>query len=288
MADIKFTPKARNANAVSGESFENGSMIVATDTGELYVDYNGARMRIGDVITLDTESQRLATLAPLPKLYWVAETSKLWRFANDWVCVNPDDIEADTVKADIVQAGRRYYNVATVSSSAYVYEIVIKTRIPKADQASVNAIYLYGVCGNSVVNTIFSTYWQNDSVKFSWRNMVQAGSISFEGKIFTYEDDGTEYVGIALLPGTTGLGAQTGIYYPYFQVDFTDLIPIANPYIYDWDPSRNVMFPAEVRASNFNGSWNDKAVASSFDENSTTTVPTCKQIADYVKSLIGG
>ena len=64
--------------------------------------------------------------------------------------------------------------------------------------------------------------------------------------------------------------------------------PTANPYIYDWDPSRNVMFPAEVRASNFNGSWNNKAVASSFDENSTTTVPTCKQIADYVKSLIGG
>ena len=52
MADIKFIPKARNANAVSGELFENGSMIVATDTGELYVDYNGARMRIGDVITL--------------------------------------------------------------------------------------------------------------------------------------------------------------------------------------------------------------------------------------------
>ena len=64
--------------------------------------------------------------------------------------------------------------------------------------------------------------------------------------------------------------------------------PTANPYIYDWDPSRNVMFPAEVRASNFNGSWNDKAVASSFDENSTSTIPTCKQVADYIKSLIGG
>ena len=64
--------------------------------------------------------------------------------------------------------------------------------------------------------------------------------------------------------------------------------PIANPYIYDWDPSRNVMFPAEVRANNFNGQWSGKTVASSFDENSTTTVPTCKQITDYIKSLIGG
>lgn len=245
MADIKFTPKARNANAVSGESFENGSMIVATDTGELYVDYNGARMRIGDVITLDTEAQRIATLAPLPKLYWVAETGKLWRFADNWVCINPDDIEADTVKADIVQAGRRYYNVATVSSSASVYEIVIKTRIPKADQASVNAIYLYGVCGNNVVNTMFSTYWQNDSVKFPWRNMVQAGSISFEGKIFTYEDDGTEYVGIALLPGTTGLGTQTSIYYPRFQVDFTDLIGSIRDYSKGWTVELNTVKNSE-------------------------------------------
>lgn len=241
MADIKFTPKARNANAVSDESFENGSMIVATDTGELYVDYNGARMRIGDVITLDTESQRLATLAPLPKLYWVAETSKLWRFANDWVCVNPDDIEADTVKADIVQAGRRYYNVATVSSSAYVYEIVIKTRIPKLDQASAHAIYLYGICANNVVNTMFSVYWQDDSRKFAWRNMVQAGSIEFEGKVFTYEDGGTEYIGIALLPGTTGLGAQTSIYYPRFQVDFTDLIGSIRDYSKGWTVELNTV-----------------------------------------------
>lgn len=241
MADIKFIPKARNANAIPEEPFSNGSLIAATDTGELFVDYNGARMRIGDVITLETEAQRLATLAPLPKLYWVAETSKLWRFANDWVCVNPDDIEADTVKADIVQAGRRYYNVATVSSSAYVYEIVIKTRIPKADQASVNAIYLYGICANNVVNTMFSTYWQNDSRKFAWRNMVQAGSIDFEGKIFTYEDGGTEYIGIALLPGTTGLGTQTSIYYPRFQVDFTDLIGSDRDYSKGWTVELNTV-----------------------------------------------
>lgn len=245
MADIKFIPKARNANAISNEPFSNGSLIAATDTGELYVDYNGARMRIGDVITLETEAQRLATLAPLPKLYYVTETGKLWRFADDWVCVNPDDVEADTVKADIVQAGRRYYNVATVSSSAYVYEIVIKTRIPKADQASANAIYLYGICGNNVVNTMFSTYWQNDSRKFAWRNMVQAGSIEFEGKVFTYEDGGTEYIGIALLPGTTGLGAQTSIYYPRFQVDFTDLIGSIRDYSKGWTVELNTVKDSE-------------------------------------------
>ena len=713
MADIKFTPKARNANAVSGESFENGSMIVATDTGELYVDYNGARMRIGDVITLETEAQRLATLAPLPKLYWVAETGKLWRFADDWVCINPDDIEADTlsigkstffnvanfshngnvyelllktaiykgsgaanvlirvhghcgdsivdftvhlywynnsytyraavnngsiqptlkafsytadkeyvglaiiglmyyprltvdmfdmwtinrnydnnwtieanttssatsivppedltdivwqpiysdieantieanmIKADIVQADRWYYGVAKVSSAIPVYEIVVKTRIPVINQSAVNTIHLYGSDSQFVVDTTLVLYWKNTTAKFPWRHIINAGVRRIKAKVFTYEDNGTEYVGFALLPQG---GSVIYFIYPRFSIDFCDLMssvrdyskdwtvelntvkdstsiipqtnlmdcieskinsdisgsatnseqlagisadqyalkenylpltggtltgsltansfrgivnpprnkgsyflnepntsavayipelmvdrlqffppanclletssdgtswatrstpnaqkqqllcchpaytaeldwtagtqlritftadsyvflsllylylrtsgkidviieqfrnasqdwvevarqeqvtgqpihvvlwhtvirfqsstndmhsgkvrvtlihtgtdtpildqlrwkggyPIANPYIYDWDPSRNVMFPAEVRASNFNGSWNDKAVASSFDENSTSTIPTCKQIADYVKSLIGG
>ena len=151
------------------------------------------------------------------------------------------NVTADTIDSEIVKTGRYWKNVAKVSSNTYVYEIVIKTRIPKADQASANAIYIYGLCGNTVVNTMFTTYWQNDSVKFSWRNMVQAGSISFEGKIFTYEDDGTEYVGIALLPGTTGVGAQTGIYYPRFQVDFTDLIGSTRDYSKGWTVELNTV-----------------------------------------------
>lgn len=712
MADIKFIPKARNANAIPEEPFSNGSLIAATDTGELYVDYNGARMRIGDVITLETEAQRLATLAPLPKLYWVAETSKLWRFANDWVCVNPDDIEADTlsigkstffnvasythngnvyelllktaiykgsgaanilirvhgncgdsivdftvhlywynnsytyraavnngsiqptlkafsytadkeyvglaiiglmyyprltvdmfdmwsinrnydnnwtieanttssatsivppedltdivwqpiysdieantieanmIKADIVQADRWYYGVAKVSSGIPVYEIVVKTRIPVINQSAVNTIHLYGSDNQFVVDTTLVLYWQNTTAKFPWRHIINAGVRRIKAKVFTYEDNGTEYVGFALLPH----GGAIYFGYPRFSIDFCDIMssvrdyskgwtvelntvkdstsiipqtnlmdcieskinsdisgsatnseqlagisadqyalkenylpltggtltgsltannfrgivnppinkgsyflnepntsaaayiqelmadrlqffppanclletssdgtswttrstpnaqkqqllcchpsytaeidwtagtqlritftadsyvflsllylylrtsgkidviieqfrnasqdwvevarqeqvtgqpihvvlwhtvirfqnstndmhsgkvrvtlihtgtdtpildqlrwkggyPTANPYIYDWDPSRNVMFPAEVRASNFNGSWNDKAVASSFDENSTSTIPTCKQVADYIKSLIGG
>ena len=713
MADIKFIPKARNANAISNEPFSNGSLIAATDTGELYVDYNGARMRIGDVITLETEAQRIATLAPLPKLYYVTETGKLWRFADDWVCVNPDDVAVDTlsigkstffnvanfshngnvyelllktaiykgsgaanilirvhgncgdsivdftvhlywynnsytyraavnngsiqptlkafsytadkeyvglaiiglmyyprltvdmfdmwsinrnydnnwtieanttssatsivppedltdivwqpiysdieantieanmIKADIVQADRWYYGVAKVSSNVPVYEIVVKTRIKIINQSAVNTIHLYGSDNQFVVDTTLVLYWQNTTAKFPWRHIINAGARRIKAKVFTYEDNGTEYVGFALLPQG---GSVISFGYPRFSIDFCDIMsnvrdyskdwtvelntvkdstsiipqtnlmdcieskinsdisgsatnseqlagisadqyalkenylpltggtltgsltannyrgivnpplnkgsyflnepntsaaayiqelmadrlqffppanclletssdgtswatrstpnaqkqqllcchpsytagidwtagtqlritftadsyvflsllylylrtsgkidvvieqfrnasqdwvevarqeqvtgqpihvvlwhdvicfrsntddmfsskvrvtlihsgtdtpildqlrwkggyPIANPYIYDWDPSRNVMFPAEVRANNFNGQWSGKTVASSFDENSTSTIPTCKQIADYIKSLIGG
>ena len=63
--------------------------------------------------------------------------------------------------------------------------------------------------------------------------------------------------------------------------------PAVNPYIYSWNPSKAVTFPSTITATNFIGQWNGKSAASSFDENSTTTIPTCKQIADYVKTLIG-
>lgn len=400
MADIKFIPKARNANAIPEEPFSNGSLIAATDTGELYVDYNGARMRIGDVITLETEAQRLATLAPLPKLYYVTETGKLWRFADDWVCVNPDAIEADTlsigkstffnvanfshngnvyelllktaiykgsgaanilirvhgncgdsivdftvhlywhnnsytyraavnngsmqptlkafsyttdrnyvglaiigfmyyprltvdmfdmwsinrnydnnwtveanttssatsivppedltdivwqpiysdieantieanmIKADIVQADRWYYGVAKVSSAIPVYEIVVKTRIPVINQSAVNTIHLYGSDSQSVVDTTLVLYWQNTTAKFLWRHIINAGVHRIKAKVFTYEDNGTEYVGFALLPQG---GSVIYFSYPRFSIDFCDIMSNVRDYSKGWTVEFNTV-----------------------------------------------
>lgn len=218
MADIKFTPKARNANAVSGESFENGSMIVATDTGELYVDYNGARMRIGDVITLETDAQRLATLAPLPKLYWVAETGKLWRFADDWVCVNPDDIEADTLSI----GKSTFFNVASYTHNGNVYELLLKTAIYKGSGAANILIRVHGNCGDSIVDFTVHLYWFNNS--YTYRAAVNNGSMQPTLKAFSYTTD-KDYVGLAII----GL-----MYYPRLTVDMFDMWSINRNYDNNW------------------------------------------------------
>ena len=209
MADIKFIPKARNANAIPEEPFSNGSLIAATDTGELYVDYNGARMRIGDVITLDTEAQRLATLAPLPKLYWVAETGKLWRFADDWVCVNPDDVEADTVSL----AKKRFFQVAEFSTTLTAYEILIKTKVPKINGICMPLIHVYGYAGNTIIEFNVFVYWSNN--KFSYVKATNTGMWQPNLKAFTYTENATEYIGIAL--------QGSGGYYLHFVVDFLDM-----------------------------------------------------------------
>lgn len=209
MADIKFTPKARNANAIPNEPFSNGSLIAATDTGELYVDYNGARMRIGDVITLETEAQRIATLAPLPKLYWVAETGKLWRFADDWVCVNPDDIEADTLSL----AKKRFFQVAEFSTTLTAYEVLIKTKVPKINGICMPLIRVYGYAGNTIIEFNVFVYWSTN--KFSYVKATNTGMWQPNLKAFTYTENATEYIGIAL--------QGSGGYYLHFVVDFLDM-----------------------------------------------------------------
>ena len=224
MADIKFIPKARNANAVSGELFENGSMIVATDTGELYVDYNGARMRIGDVITLETEAQRLATLAPLPKLYYVTETGKLWRFADDWVCINPEEAEVATLSI----AKKRFFQVAEFSSNQTVYEVLIKTRIPKINQICMPVIHVYGYMGNLIVDFNVFLYWSNN--KFTYAKAINSGNYVGSLKAFTYQDNGTEYIGISF---------STNMYFLHFVVDFLDMWVGTRDYNEGWTIEAN-------------------------------------------------
>lgn len=84
MVDFKAT--ATTENILTDLTIDNGRLYITQDTKSLYVDYDDRRLKIGDVIFLNTENQRLMTLAPLSnKLYLVKETGILWFFTTDWV-----------------------------------------------------------------------------------------------------------------------------------------------------------------------------------------------------------
>lgn len=84
MVDFKAT--ATTENVLTAAQIDNGRLYITQDTKSLYVDYDDIRLKIGDVIFLNTENQRLMTLAPLSnKLYLVKETGILWFFTTDWV-----------------------------------------------------------------------------------------------------------------------------------------------------------------------------------------------------------
>ena len=68
-----------------------GQVIYCTDSRETFMDNNqGERVKMGDIITLETESDRESIFVPLlDKLYLVLETNKLYRFNGDeWICIS--------------------------------------------------------------------------------------------------------------------------------------------------------------------------------------------------------
>lgn len=71
---------------------ESGDRILfAEDSGDLFLERSGTRVRIQDVIRIDTESEREAILAPLDKIYFVTESRKLWSYiSGNWFLLNEE------------------------------------------------------------------------------------------------------------------------------------------------------------------------------------------------------
>lgn len=72
-------------------AIESGNLIYCTDTLETYCDTStGQRIRTGDIVYLETESNRTVLIAPLTgKIYFVKETNKLYcHNGTDWVNLN--------------------------------------------------------------------------------------------------------------------------------------------------------------------------------------------------------
>lgn len=63
-----------------------GRFLISSDTRSIFYDLQDRRIQLTDILTLDTEAEREAILAPISKFYFVKESGKLWRYNNgDWL-----------------------------------------------------------------------------------------------------------------------------------------------------------------------------------------------------------
>lgn len=94
MADpimIKF--RSCLASELDSREIINGSFILCSDTGDMYLDtLEGTRRRIAKQIEfLADENDRTSIILPeFDILYLVKETGKFWIYDTDWMCLNPD------------------------------------------------------------------------------------------------------------------------------------------------------------------------------------------------------
>lgn len=95
MADAQVTIlKAYNTTSakLSSLPFRNGNLIFARDIKRIYLDYAGQRIEYASIITLETESDRLAILAPSEGYYFVIETNIFWLYKEKWIQVTSGNI----------------------------------------------------------------------------------------------------------------------------------------------------------------------------------------------------
>lgn len=80
------------ASSLENTSVEDGKVRFTTDTNQLFIDADGERHEISDVMKKYTESEIKSLLAPLPKLYLSSDTHKLFVYASgEWIVVGKND-----------------------------------------------------------------------------------------------------------------------------------------------------------------------------------------------------
>lgn len=132
MADpimIKF--RSCLASELDSREIINGSFILCSDTGDMYLDnLDGTRRRIAKQIEfLADEAARISIILPeFNILYLVKETGKFWIYDTDWMCLNPDS------EAAIV-----YFTIPSVLINASGTTEVADTRVDASASATFTA-----------------------------------------------------------------------------------------------------------------------------------------------------
>lgn len=102
----KFVPNFVADGKLQEVPISEGNFIANITKQQLAVDYNGQRLSFSDFVTVATKDELDAIESPLPKLYFVEATGKLYVWGpSGWVTVGADGSLEITVQASDLQNG---------------------------------------------------------------------------------------------------------------------------------------------------------------------------------------
>lgn len=140
----------------------SGQIIYCTDSRETFMDNNqGERIRMGDIITLATESNREEIFVPLlDKIYLVLESNKLYRFDGEqWVCIS------NNTKISLIK------NSVTITEPTQKINI----GIPKFDKNR-DTIMVY-------INSVYLDEGSDYTIDSTSENLLPVGIDNWEGSV---------------------------------------------------------------------------------------------------------
>lgn len=185
--------KRGNESNLSTTAISNGQILVTIDSGRMFIDIDNSRIEISDVIR-KTESEILAILAPLQKLYLATDTGALYYHnGTDWVKINSDT--ASKIKATLANTTKGYVLGLTASGETPIYD---------------EEVYLDTVLGNFHAKT-FNGYTLADACAKSISDSTSASAISTGSNLVTERD---VYYGLPNINGVHTYNSSTSIYAP--------------------------------------------------------------------------
>lgn len=135
--------------------FKDGQLIFVrdeeTNTGTIFLDLKGKRIIYNQIITLESDLERISLSAPINgRFYFVIENATLWHYADRWIQVTSTsdstvfigDLlpEIGQQKALYVDKAKKEISVWNEDGSDYLV-VADKTNIATIDDNDINALF---------------------------------------------------------------------------------------------------------------------------------------------------
>ncbi|HAU85038.1 MAG TPA: hypothetical protein DCW90_05945 [Lachnospiraceae bacterium] len=126
MADNKVSVIGTVANKLQKLPIRNGQVIFVKDKKKVALDLDGKRTFYNEIVTFDTDQERLDLLAPINGcFYFVITTAILWFYQDEWVQITTSPQEViffGTTLPDLGKENVLYVNKTSGTEGISVWD----------------------------------------------------------------------------------------------------------------------------------------------------------------------
>lgn len=138
MAENIFSVIATVGSKLSDLSIKDGQLIFIQDKHRIALDFGGKRVFYNEIHEIESESARLAILAPITgSYYFVIDTAVLWTYRDGWVRITTPPEEIVFIGTEMPELGStKTLYVDAVNKTISVWDEATGTYVVVADKTS--------------------------------------------------------------------------------------------------------------------------------------------------------
>ena len=132
---------ATTSNKLKDLIIEDGQFIFMYDVGRIAIDFKGKRTFYNQIVTLESDAERVAITEPIDGYYFVIETGVLWHHHGGWNQVSGVGSDAVFIGDELPELGvqnKLYVNKKT--NDILIWDVISSSYVVVADKTDINSI----------------------------------------------------------------------------------------------------------------------------------------------------